>query len=267
MKKIFNIKILDNLNFFQIKFVKFFLYIFAGVAFYKIIKIILQKVKKNKLSKKVLQSNKIDILFSIILSIIKYIIYFITILLILRDVFNVNPALIVTATGVLGLAVGLGIQGLLRDFVSGLFILFENQFNIGDYVVLNNIKGKVVNFNIKNVKIVDSQGKINIIPNGKINNIIRYPKKYEKIKFHLFYSGKYNEIKKVYSHLKNNILERYKRIIKEFSELSCSKKVSNFNYSNFTIFLTPFNDEVVENLKELFQKNFPGILVYIDKLQ
>jgi len=256
MEKLFKIKILKKLNFLDIA---------IATAVYYLIKLILNCVMKNKLSKKLIKDNKIEIIFSIILSIIKYIIYFITILLILRDVFNVNPALIVTATGVLGLAVGLGIQGLLRDFVSGLFILFENQFSIGDYVVLNNIKGRVIDFNIKNVKIIDNEGKINIVPNGQIRNIIKYPKKYEKVVFHLYYPKEFKKLNKVYSNLKENIKKQYNKIVKKLNELSRTQKIGEFNYTNFVIILKPFNEKIIDNIKEILQKSVPNIIVYTDK--
>jgi len=163
----FKLNLPHTMNIWMIRGIKFCVYIILAILLYKIIKFIIHKTIYNKLSRKYFKGKKIDVIFSIIQNILKYLIAFIAVLLILKDVFSINPALIITATGVIGLAVGFGIQGLLRDLVSGLTILLENQFNIGDYIEFLNLKGKVIDMNIKNVTIKDNTGKIHIISNGK----------------------------------------------------------------------------------------------------
>lgn len=85
--------------------------------------------------------------------------------------FNIAP--IITGAGIVGLAFGFGSQSLVKDFVSGLFILVENQYNVGDNVNLGNIsgtkvQGKVEKMNLRRTVIKDNDGSIHIIPNGSI---------------------------------------------------------------------------------------------------
>ncbi len=265
MNSLFKLKIFDNLNIYAVKGIKFVLYIFAAIILYKILKFILQKIIQNKLSRRYLQNKKFKILFSLGLNIIKYLIYFITILLILKDVFNINPALIITATGVLGLAFGLGIQGVLKDFISGVFILFENQFNVGDYIEFLNIKGRVTDISIKNVIIEDNNGNISIISNGIINRITKYPGKYKKVRFHIFYPKEVKKIDKIYSQIKKSFLKKHSEKIKSFDKIINNDKIGALRYLDFTIEIKPFNDTLIESIKQLLQKNITDSYIYIDR--
>src|SRR5262249_13005746 len=73
---------------------------------------------------------------------------------------------------------GLGAQSLVTDLVSGFFILFENQFLVGDYVRIGEAAGRVEAVGIRVTQIRDEQGKVHIIPNGQIKGVISYSKSY-----------------------------------------------------------------------------------------
>ncbi len=83
---------------------------------------------------------------------------------------------ILASLGILGLAVGLGAQNFVTDVVSGFFILFENQYLVGDIVQLGDTTGRVEALNIRNTQIRDDQGKLCIIPNGQIKTVVNYSK-------------------------------------------------------------------------------------------
>ncbi len=258
---IVNIKFLDKLNLFLIKTFELIVYIFAAVVIYKIIKFFLYKVKENKISKKYISQKKLSLLHSIILNLIKYIIYFIAILIILKKVFNINPALIVTATGVLGLAVGLGIQNLLKDFISGLFILFENKFNIGDYVNINNVKGKVIDINIKNISIVDFSGKINIIPNRLVNNIERSKDKKITVLFVVFIKEPPGVFNKIFKSLIKTLKNVFPDEIIDISNPEERDKIGTFRQISFKITTLPYSDNIINFIKTLLEKNFSDIII------
>jgi small-conductance mechanosensitive channel len=78
----------------------------------------------------------------------------------------------------LGLAVGLGAQSLVGDIVSGFFILFENQYLVGDVVQIGDAVGHVEAIAIRHTQIRDEQGKLYIIPNGQIKSVVNYSKGY-----------------------------------------------------------------------------------------
>jgi small-conductance mechanosensitive channel len=84
---------------------------------------------------------------------------------------GVNIAPILTGAGILGLAVGFGAQSLVKDVVTGFFIILENQMNIGDLVEIAGEKGKVVSMTVRTTQLNDDDDKRIIIPNSKIDII------------------------------------------------------------------------------------------------
>lgn len=78
---------------------------------------------------------------------------------------------ILTGAGVLGLAVSFGAQTLVKDVVTGFFILLENQFNVGDKIKTAGIEGIVLELNLRTTVIQDSAKNIHIIPNSKIDTV------------------------------------------------------------------------------------------------
>lgn len=110
-------------------------------------------------------------------SISQYVLYFGSVLMMLR-VFEIDTTPILAGAGVIGLAVGLGAQNLVADVVAGFFILFENQFLVGDFVQIGDAVGKVEAINIRTTHIRDESGKLVIIPNGQIKTVINFSKGY-----------------------------------------------------------------------------------------
>jgi small conductance mechanosensitive channel len=82
------------------------------------------------------EKRRTETLKKLLLNVITYVIFFISFIMVLQ-IFNVNTSAILASAGILGLAVGFGAQNLVKDVISGFFILFENQFNVGDYVVID----------------------------------------------------------------------------------------------------------------------------------
>src|SRR5436309_8951066 len=93
-------------------------------------------------------------------------------------VFHIDTTPILPGAGVVGLSVGLGAQNFVTDVVSGFFILFENQYLVGDIVQIGDASGRVEAINIRHTQIRDDSGKLYIIPNGQIKTVINYSKGY-----------------------------------------------------------------------------------------
>src|SRR5262249_39501073 len=91
-------------------------------------------------------------------SVTQYVLYFGSVLMMLR-VFEVDTTPILAGAGVIGLAVGLGAQNFVTDLVSGFFILFENQYLVGDLVQIGDAMGRVEAINIRCTQIRDESGK------------------------------------------------------------------------------------------------------------
>lgn len=106
-------------------------------------------------------------------SVISYVVYFSAILAIL-SVMNVKIAGLLAGAGIVGLAVGFGAQSLVKDVITGFFIIFEDQFGVGDYIKISAIEGTVLEIGLRTTKIKGAGGEINIIPNGSILEVVNY---------------------------------------------------------------------------------------------
>ena len=102
-----------------------------------------------------------------------YAIRFIVILLILDQLgFDLLPLL--AGVGVVGLAIGFGAQSLVKDIITGFFILFEDQFAVGDVIQTGNVRGTVEEIGLRVTKIRNWSGELHIIPNGSIVQVTNY---------------------------------------------------------------------------------------------
>jgi small-conductance mechanosensitive channel len=114
-------------------------------------------------------------LTSLIHNIIVNVIFFIAILLILGELgFNLGPLL--AGAGVLGLAIGFGAQNLVRDVITGFFIVYEDQFAVGDFIATGKFTGTVQEIGLRITKIKEWTGQIHIIPNGSITDVTNFSK-------------------------------------------------------------------------------------------
>jgi small conductance mechanosensitive channel len=73
--------------------------------------------------------------------------------------------------GVIGLAVGFGAQNLVRDIISGLFLIFENRIRVGDVAIINGTGGAVVQVNLRTTVLRSVDGTVHVFPNGSINSL------------------------------------------------------------------------------------------------
>lgn len=87
---------------------------------------------------------------------------------------GINIAPILTGAGVIGLAIGFGSQTLVKDVVTGFFILLENQFNIGDFVKVGGFEGRVKEMNLRTTVLTDTEGVRHTIPNSSISTVTLY---------------------------------------------------------------------------------------------
>ncbi|MBP6963411.1 MAG: mechanosensitive ion channel family protein [Armatimonadetes bacterium] len=114
-----------------------------------------------------ISAGRVRTLGSLVKSTVFYVLTFISGVMLLR-VFNVDIAPVLTAAGVVGLAVGFGAQKLVRDIISGFFIVLENQYAVGDYVTIGVVTGTVEELGMRITRIRDDVGKLIIIANGDI---------------------------------------------------------------------------------------------------
>ncbi len=120
---------------------------------------------------------RVTTLVLLIGSIVKYVIIFFAGMMVL-DKLGVNPAPILAGAGVVGLAVGFGAQNLVRDVVSGFFIIMEGQYAVGDMVEINGVFGRVEEVGLRVTKIRDAVGQLLYFPNGGIRTANNYTEDY-----------------------------------------------------------------------------------------
>jgi len=89
-------------------------------------------------------------------------------LLMALDLFGIDIGPAIAGLGVVGIAVGLGAQTLVRDWLAGVFIVLENQFSQGDRVRIAGVEGTVEDFSLRRTKLRDADGTIHNVPNGQI---------------------------------------------------------------------------------------------------
>lgn len=136
----------------------------------KLIKKTIQKVQKNTLGKNKKLTPRLQTLQGVLNNASSMLIWGILfVMLFSKWGFNILP--IITGAGVIGLAVGFGSQTLVRDVVTGFFILLENQFNKGDVIEVVGIKGKVKEINLRTITLESEDGTIHIIPNSQVTRV------------------------------------------------------------------------------------------------
>lgn len=125
---------------------------------------------------------RIHTLTSIIHGLIKIILWIVFAMIILEK-FGINIAPILAGAGIVGLAVGFGAQELVRDFISGFFILLENQIRAGDYGVINGTEGLVEKIELRTITIRDLSGVVHVFQNGKISSLSNMTKEWSAMVF------------------------------------------------------------------------------------
>jgi small-conductance mechanosensitive channel len=106
-------------------------------------------------------------------SVLSYVVYFISFMMIL-SVLGIDIKALIAGAGVVGLAVGFGAQSLVKDVISGFFIIFEDQFSVGDHIRVGQFEGNVETIGLRTTKIKNWTGELHILPNGNIAEVTNF---------------------------------------------------------------------------------------------
>jgi Small-conductance mechanosensitive channel len=124
-------------------------------------------------NKLVIQTRRMTTVGKLAKNIISYAGYFIIGMLVLGE-FGVQLAPLLAGAGVIGLAIGFGAQSLVKDIITGFFIIFEDQFAVGDVIQTGTFKGKVEMIGLRTTRLLSWTGEVHIIPNGMINEVTNF---------------------------------------------------------------------------------------------
>jgi small-conductance mechanosensitive channel len=115
----------------------------------------------------------------VIRNMVRILVWGVALLMLLKE-FGIEIGPILAGVGIAGLAVGFGAQSMVKDFLSGMFVLIENQYNVGDVVKVAGVAGLVERITLRATTLRDLEGKVHIIPNGVIDVVTNMTKEYSR---------------------------------------------------------------------------------------
>jgi small conductance mechanosensitive channel len=173
-----------------------------------IVKVIRIAVVSDAFTSKEAEKKREDTLIQILSVTIKILIVTIMSLMVLQEIgMKIGP--ILASAGVVGLAFGFGGQYLIRDIITGLFIIIENQYRIGDVISVENISGVVENISLRKTILRDMDGTIHHIPHGEIKKVSNLTKDFSRINLDIgiSYNSELEHVIKVVNKVGNDLAE------------------------------------------------------------
>src|SRR4029078_4971594 len=116
-------------------------------------------------------------LAGILTSLVTAVVGFVVVLMLLREL-SIDVLPILTGAGIAGLAIGFGAQNLVRDVISGFFLILEDQVRIGDIARINGVGGTVEQINLRTIVLRDGEGAVQVFPNGTITALANLSKQF-----------------------------------------------------------------------------------------
>lgn len=147
----------------------------ARIFVSKLIKTIIEKSNGVVVGGQI-QEQRAKTLGKVFSSSLKIIIWVIAILMLLPEL-GINPTPLLAGAGLIGLAIGMGSKSLVQDYLSGLFILLEDQYRVGEEIEISGKKGKVIELSLRRTVIKDSEETLHFIPNGQIKSASNFSRK------------------------------------------------------------------------------------------
>ena len=196
-------------------------------------------------------------------------------ILFLLNAAGVDTSTLLAAAGIASLIIGFAAQSLIEDVITGIFILFEGQYKIGDFLVLGDFRGQVIDIGVRTTTIEDAGGNRKIVNNSDIRNVQNRSRKdsYAVSKVSVSYDTKMSRLREVFDAHRQEIFERNSDV---FEDMPNFNGIQEFQDSGI---LLHFSVKVAEKdifraqrvlngeLKELCDANgieipFPQVVVH-----
>jgi len=116
-------------------------------------------------------------LSGILTSLVTVTVVFVGILMVMREL-TIDVVPILTGAGIAGLAIGFGAQNLVRDVISGFFLILEDQVRVGDLARINGVAGSIEQINLRTIVLRDVEGAVQVFPNGTITALANLSKQF-----------------------------------------------------------------------------------------
>lgn len=161
------------------------------VFFRRINRILIQRARNSQDDNVIESEKRINTLTGILKGVGRIALYTIFSMIILRRL-GIDIAPLLAGAGILGLAIGFGAQELVRDFISGFFILLENQIRTGDVARINGTAGTIEKIELRTITMRDFDGAVHIFQNGSINTLANLTKGWSALTFEIGVAYKEN---------------------------------------------------------------------------
>lgn len=183
---------------------------------YQLLKKIIRKALINKISK---DDKRKKTIISLINNLIKYFFLIIAVLMIL-SIYGINTTALITSLGVVGVMAGLALQDILKDFLAGISIITEDQYEIGDTVTINGFRGEILSLGIKTTSLRSFEGDVKYISNRNITEVINHSRDFSLaiIDLSINYDENIEKVEKVLNKL-------FEKLNKEISDLKGEIKI------------------------------------------
>lgn len=148
-------------------------------------------------------------------NIISYVVYFFAFMMIL-SVLTIDVKALLAGAGVVGLAVGFGAQSLVKDVITGFFIIFEDQFSVGDHVRIDQFEGTVESIGLRTTRIKTWTGEVHILPNGSIIQVTNFSlnNSLAIVDIGIAYEEDIEKAEKIIRELLEKMPEQYEELVK-----------------------------------------------------
>ena len=183
-------------------------------------------------------------------------------ILVILSLWGVDTTVLIASAGVLTLVVGLGAQSLIADIIAGLFIVFDEEYQVGDIIVLEGWRGTVVEVGIRTTRVQDPGGNIKIVNNSEIKAVINQTKQNSVAKCYLNinYEEDLDKVQKVADDNLKEVSQLVKGIIGDIQY----KGVSEYSSNGVTLFfmarckepdIFQIQRDMNKVLKQMLEKN------------
>ncbi|OGD86695.1 hypothetical protein A2Z23_03070 [Candidatus Curtissbacteria bacterium RBG_16_39_7] len=158
----------------QEKGIKIALILAGSLIFYWLLRALARKILPQ------ISQRRLKTLLSVFYNAATILIIFIAGLIILGEL-GINIAPILASAGVVGLAIGFGAQTLVRDIITGLFLLSEDQIRVGDLVKIGAFEGAVERIGIRSIVLREMSGSLIIIPNSQASSVVNMSRDFSQV--------------------------------------------------------------------------------------
>lgn len=184
------------------------------------------------ISKLVLKKSRSRSLASLVRSVVKFIVYLVGIVFALNCI-GIDMTTILASIGVITVIVGLSADSLIKDFLASVFLILDGKFEVGDYVSIDNFRGKVTSIGLRNTSILDAAGNVKTINNSAIGTVVNLSKADSQavVEITVDKSVKLEDAEKVFGDAFAELREANPEVFKSDIVYSGVEKLTTANYN------------------------------------